>query len=94
MKLNKSIKYISITLLVIGFCVSVLWGGSLQAGSGDTLKDWVGNTVDVLTENPADNYYRVKLISIVDGNPSGVIVEGSGSRIFIYEDNIDSIKLQ
>ena len=56
MKLNKSIKYISITLLVIGFCVSVLWGGSLQAGSGDTLKDWVGNTVDVLTENPADNY--------------------------------------
>ena len=70
MKLNKSIKYISITFLVIGFCVSVLWGGSLQAGSSDRLKDWVGNTVDVLTENPADNYYRVKLISIVDGNPS------------------------
>ena len=93
MKLSKSIKYISITFLVIGLCVSVLWG-SLQAGSGSTLEDWVGSTVDVLTENPTDNYYRVKLISIMDGNPSGVIVEGSGSRIFIYEDNIDSIKLQ
>lgn len=92
MNWSKSIKYILIILLSIGFCVSVLWA-STQVGSGDTLEGWIGNKVDLLTKNQVDNHYRVKLISIINGNPSGVIVEGKGTKTFVYSDNIISIKL-
>lgn len=92
MNWSKSIKYILITLISIGFCVSVLWA-STQVGSGDSLEGWIGNTVNVLTKNQVNNHYRVKLISIIKGDPSGVIVEGRGAKTFIYSGNIISITL-
>ena len=91
MKCLKPIICILITLFVIGSGISVLWA-STKAGPGDTLEDWIGNKVDILTIGGGDNYYRVKLLSVVAGNPSGIIVENNGTKTFIYHDKIFSIK--
>ena len=91
MRKSKTIICILITLFVIGAGISVLWA-STKAGPGDTLEDWIGNQVDILTIDGGDNHYRVKLLSVVAGNPSGIIVEDNGMKTFIYHDKIFSIK--
>ena len=91
MRKSNSIIFIIITMFVIGFGISVLWS-STKAESGGTLEAWIGNRVDIITIGHKDNYYRVRLLSIETGNPSGVIVEDDGNKTFIYHDKIFSIK--
>ena len=91
MRRSKTIICILITLFVIGSGISVLWA-STKAGADDTLEEWIGNQVDILTIDGGDNYYRIKLLSVVAGNPSGIIVEDNGIKTFIYHDKIFSIK--
>ena len=91
MKRLKPIICIFITLFVIGSGISVL-SASTKAEPGNTLEAWIGNRVDIITIGGGDNYYRVKLLSVVAGNPSGVIIEDDGAKTFIYHDKIFSIK--
>ncbi len=91
MSRSKTIICILITVFVIGTGISVLWA-STKAGPGDNLEAWIGNRVDIITIGHKDNYYRVKLLSVVAGNPSGIIVEDEGTKTFIYHDKIFSIK--
>jgi len=62
MRRSKTIICILITLFVIGTGISVLWA-STKAGAGDTLEEWIGNQVDIITIGGGDNHLGTTRLS-------------------------------
>ena len=93
MKQSKIIMCILISVCVIGIGISVLWALT-KPESVHSLEGWTGKTVDIISTIQGSNYYSVRLLSVAKGNPSGVIIEDKGVKMFIYHYKIVSIRLK